>query len=91
MEIEPIDRGLLDQPLARYRIRRAHFFIQQQQLISPNIPGAVSAMSPFNEYMNELELEATSEDDICAGVETLNAMGDGATGYDDDDDGNGRR
>ena len=27
---------------------------------APNIPGAVSAMSPFTEYMNELELEATS-------------------------------
>jgi hypothetical protein len=46
-------------------------------------------MSPFTEYMNELEFEATSEDDICAGVETLNAMGDGTTGY-DDDDGDGR-
>ena len=39
---------------------------------APNIPGAVSAMSPFTEYiMNELELEATSEDDIGAGDETL--------------------
>ena len=41
---------------------------------APNIPGAISAMSPFTEYMNELELEATSEDDICAGDETLNAI-----------------
>jgi len=41
---------------------------------APNIPGAVSAMSPFTEYMNELELEATSEDDIRAGDETLNAI-----------------
>ena len=37
---------------------------------APNIPGAVSAMSPFTEYMNELELEATSEDDIRAEDET---------------------
>jgi hypothetical protein len=38
---------------------------------APNIPGAVSTMSPFTEYiMNELELEATSEDDIRAGDET---------------------
>ncbi len=63
---------------------------------APNIPGAVSAMSPFTEYMNELELEATSEDDIRARDKTLNAMGDsamgdGATGYDDDDDGDGQR
>ena len=41
---------------------------------APNIPGAVSAMSPFTEYMNGLELEATLEDDICAGDETLNAI-----------------
>jgi hypothetical protein len=42
---------------------------------APNIPGAVSAMSPFTEYiMNELELEATSEDDIRAGDETLDAI-----------------
>ncbi len=41
---------------------------------APNIPGAVSAMSPFTECMNELELEATSEDDIRAGDETLNAI-----------------
>ena len=39
---------------------------------APNIPGAVSAMSLFTEYiMNKLELEATSEDDIGAGDETL--------------------
>ena len=31
-------------------------------------------MSPFTEYMNELELEATSEDDIHAGDETLDAI-----------------
>ena len=41
---------------------------------APNIPGAVSAMSPFTEYMNELELEATSEDDIRAGDETLDVI-----------------
>jgi hypothetical protein len=44
---------------------------------APNIPGAVSAMIPFTEYiMNELklELEATSEDDIRAGDETLDAI-----------------
>ncbi len=42
---------------------------------APNIPSAVSAMSPFTEYiMNELELEATSEDAIRAGDETLNAI-----------------
>ena len=42
---------------------------------APNIPGAVSAMSPFTEYiMNELELEATSDDDIRAGDETLDAI-----------------
>jgi hypothetical protein len=38
---------------------------------APNNPGAASAMSPPTEYMNELELEleleATSEDDIGAG------------------------
>ena len=42
---------------------------------APNNPGAASAMSPPTEYMNELELElelkATSEDDIGAGDETL--------------------
>jgi hypothetical protein len=31
-------------------------------------------MSPFTEYINELELEATSEDDICAGEETLDEI-----------------
>jgi hypothetical protein len=42
---------------------------------APNIPGVVSAMSAFTEYiMNELELEATSEDDIRAGDETLDAI-----------------
>ena len=39
---------------------------------APNIPGAISAMSPITEYMNELK--ATSEDDICARDETLNAI-----------------
>ncbi len=39
---------------------------------APNILGTVSAMGPFTEYMNELE--ATSEDDIHAGDETLNAI-----------------
>ncbi len=39
---------------------------------APNIPG--SAMSPFTECMNELELEATSEDDIRAGDETLDTI-----------------
>ena len=63
---------------------------------APNIPGAVSAMSPFTEYMNKLELKATSEDNFHARDETLNAMGDGAvgdgaTGYNDGDDGDGRR
>ena len=40
---------------------------------APNNPGAASAMSPPTEYMTELklELEATSEDDIGAGDETL--------------------
>ena len=41
---------------------------------APNIPGAVSAMSTFTEYMNELELEATLEDDIRAGDKTLDAI-----------------
>ena len=41
---------------------------------APNIPGAVSAMSPFTEYMIELELEATSEDDIHAGDEILDEI-----------------
>ncbi len=42
--------------------------------LAPNIPGAVSAMSPFTEYMNELELKATSEDDIRDRDETLDAI-----------------
>ena len=42
---------------------------------APNILGAVSAMSPFTEYiMNKLELEATSEDDISARDKTLDAI-----------------
>jgi hypothetical protein len=66
MEIEPINRGLLDQPLAQYR----------STMNSPatNIPCAVSAMSPFTEYMKKLKLEATSEDDIHAGDKTLDAI-----------------
>jgi hypothetical protein len=41
---------------------------------APNIPGAISAMSPFTEYMNKFKLEATLEDDIHAGDETLHAI-----------------
>ena len=41
---------------------------------APNIPCAVSEMSPFTKYLKELELEATSEDDIRAGDETLDAI-----------------
>jgi hypothetical protein len=42
---------------------------------APNIPGAVSAMSPFTEYiMNKLELKATLEDDIRARDKTLDAI-----------------
>jgi hypothetical protein len=39
---------------------------------APNIPGAASAMSPFTKYLNELE--ATSNDDIRDGDETLNTI-----------------
>ncbi len=39
---------------------------------TPNIPGAASAMSPFTKYLNELE--ATSNDNIRDGDETLNAI-----------------
>ena len=42
---------------------------------APNNPGAASAPSPFTDYMNELK--ATSEDDIRAGDETLDAIFDG--------------
>ncbi len=35
---------------------------------APNIPGATSAVSPFNEYMDKLK--ATSIDDICELDET---------------------
>jgi hypothetical protein len=76
MKIEPIDWGLLDRQnpsigacsIDRWLDQRAHFFIQHQTMNSPapNIPCAVSATSPFTEYMKELELEATSEDDSCA-------------------------
>ena len=41
---------------------------------APNIPCAISKTSPFTEYLKELELKATSEDDICAGEETLDAI-----------------
>ena len=41
---------------------------------APNIPCAVSETSPFTEYLKELELKATSEDNICAGDETLDAI-----------------
>ena len=41
---------------------------------APNIPCAISETSPFTEYLKELELKATSEDDICAGDETLDAI-----------------
>jgi hypothetical protein len=39
---------------------------------APNIPGAASAMSPFTKYLNKLE--ATSNDNICDGDETLIAI-----------------
>ncbi len=42
---------------------------------APNNPGAASAPSPFTDYMNKLK--ATSEDDIRAGDETLDAIFDG--------------
>ena len=41
---------------------------------APNIPCAVSETSPFTEYLKELELTATLEDDIRAGDETLNVI-----------------
>jgi hypothetical protein len=41
---------------------------------APNILCAVSATSPFTEYMKVLELEAKSEDDIRAGDKTLDAI-----------------
>ena len=39
---------------------------------APNILGATSAMSPFTKYLNELE--ATSNNNICDGDKTLNAI-----------------
>jgi len=41
---------------------------------APNIPCAISETSPFTAYLKELELEATSEDDIRAEDETLDAI-----------------
>jgi hypothetical protein len=69
MEIEPINQGLLDRPT-----RSLFYPTTPMNSPAPNIPGAISAMHPFTEYMNELELEASSEDDIRAGDETLDAI-----------------
>ena len=69
MEIETINQGLLDQPT-----RSLFYPTTPMNSPAPNIPGAVSAMSTFTEYMNELELEATLEDDIRAGDKTLDAI-----------------
>jgi hypothetical protein len=41
---------------------------------APNIPCAVSETSPFTEYLKELKLQATSEEDIRVGDKTLDAI-----------------
>ena len=41
---------------------------------APNIQCAVSETSPFTEYLKELELQATLEEDILVGDETLDAI-----------------
>jgi hypothetical protein len=75
MEKEPTDRGLLDRPFFGSISNSIHSLFYPTTTMhspAPNIPGVVSAVSSFTEYLNELK--ATSIDDICELDKTTNAL-----------------